>query len=339
MGCLAPYLHSFDRVLRAEHKAEATRKTYLDRAAKLDAWLERLPGSYLEAVPDACGQDGQDLPVPQEPNDVTRAHISGYIEAVVARTSAATGSNHYRALQQFFKFLTLEEVIDWDPFGKLRPPHVVDKPVPVIRHDVLWILLGACKGRGLAELRDTAIIMVLLDIGLRRGELAGLDYAEKPEAGDVDLVFDVLNVRGKGGWCRVAPFGDTAGLAIECYIRKRNRVLRAADMQVDGPLWITVKTMKRLTGEGIARMLDRRCDQAEIRRINPHRFRHTFAHEFRVDNSDDETDLMYLMGWRSRQMLSRYGASAAAVRARAAHRKNSPCDRLFTEMHQRPRRR
>jgi len=270
---------------------------------------------------------------------VTCAHINAYIEAVVARTSPATGSNHYRALQQFFKFLALEEVIDWNPFSKLDPPQVVDKPVPVIRHDVLWILLGACKGRGLAALRDTAIIAVLYDIGLRRGELAGLDYAETPEAGDVDLVFDVLNVRGKGGWCRTAPLGETAGLALERYIRKRNQVLRAAGGQVDGPLWITVKGNRRLTGEGIAEMLDRRCDQAEIRRINPHRFRHTFAHEYRVDNSDDETNLMYRMGWRSRQMLSRYGASAAAERARAAHRRNSPCDRLLAEKHQRPRRR
>lgn len=328
MGSLTAYLRSFDRALRGEHKSDRTRQIYHDRAVSLDAWLERLPDSYREAFPDTPPQDLEDLPVPYEPGKVTPGHISAYIDAVIGRTSDATGSNHYRALQQFFKYLTLEEVIDHDPFNKLNPPKVVPKPVPVIRHDALKKLLATCKGKGQVALRDTAIVLVFIDTGIRLGESAGLDYAEDEEASDVDFNYDVLHVTAKGGRRRAAPFGIKTGLALERYLRKRNEVLRAARLPLDGPLWIGALRKDRLTGFGIAKMLERRCAQAGIPRINPHRFRHTFAHQWRLENNDDETNLMRLMGWRSRQMLTRYGESAADERARAAHRKNSPADRL-----------
>jgi integrase/recombinase XerC len=86
---------------------------------------------------------------------VTSRHIEAYIDSVAARTSQATASNHYRALQQFFKFLLLEEEIGSDPFAELSPPKVASKPVPAIPDDAPSKLLAVCKGPGLNALRDT----------------------------------------------------------------------------------------------------------------------------------------------------------------------------------------
>lgn len=319
MPILRPYIRSFERHLRGENKADNTIKIYLDRATKFDAWLDTLP-------PDA--PEGE-LTRPERAAEITASHYSGYTAAVRARASAATASNHFRALQQLSKWLCAEEELP-DPFARLRPPTVVPPPVPVVRDDALKKLLAVCKGKDFVSLRDTAIILVFIDTGMRLSEVARLNHIEtetKDHRSDVDFVQDVIHTVVKGGRQRAIPFGNKTGLALERYIRRRAEFLRTHRVALDGPLWIGSLRKDRLLPNGIAQMLVRRCEEAGLPRLHPHQFRHTFAHVWRVEDGD-ETDLMRLMGWSSRQMLNRYGESAGEERAIRAHRKNSPGDRL-----------
>jgi integrase len=110
-------------------------------------------------------------------------------------------------------------------------------------------------------------------------------------------------------------------MVLHWYLQVRDRHPRAHEPW----LWLGLKG--HLTSNGVAQMLRRRGAEAGIDHLNPHRFRHTFAHAY-LAGGGQEGDLMRLAGWSSRTMLQRYGASAATERAIEAHGALSPVDRL-----------
>jgi hypothetical protein len=76
-----------------------------------------------------------------------------------------------------------------------------------------------------------------------------------------------------------------------------------------------------MTDNGIGQMVRKRGREAGIDDLHPHVLRHTFAHHWLAEGGN-EGDLTRLAGWKSRQMLGRYGVSAADQRARQAHRQH-----------------
>lgn len=287
---------SFARHLRAEGKTERTTVIYGQSVAFFARWL---------------AEQGREPTVDQ----LTRGAIREWLATLAETREPGTVRTRYKGMHRFCAWLVDEEEIPAHLMRGLDVPTAPAKPVPVLPDADLAALLKACAGKDYFARRDEAVIRLLLDTGMRVSELCGLTV----EGTDLDR--EMALVTGKGRKVRPVYFGARTARALDRYLRARGTHrwshLDALFLGQRGPL----------TPDGVRELLRVRSAAAGIEHVNPHRFRHTFAHHWLVSGGQ-ERDLKRLAGWSSDVMLERYGASAADARAREAARRMRLGDRV-----------
>ena len=259
---LAVLLPDWRTHLRARNVAPSTIASYLKVGDNLLVWL-------------------REAGMPTGAAGITREHLEAFLAALADRVSPATVAKHYRSLQQLFRWLVEDGEIGHSPMERMRPPAVPEQPVDVLTDDELRALLDAARGNTFENRRDTAMLRMLIDTGMRAGELAGLNVD------DLDAEQSVAVVMGKGRRGRAVPYGSKTADALRRYLRARAAHPQAATEA----LWLGKKG--RVTDSGVRQMLERRALEAGVRNVHPHRFRHTYAHTW-LASGGQEQDLMRL---------------------------------------------
>jgi site-specific recombinase XerD len=306
--------------LRADGKSARTLTTYSEAAEQFVDFLASPP-----PLPDEVADLIEAAGTVAGPRDITAVHLRAFMSYLLGRNKPATANNRYRSLQQWFRWMASEDEIEYSPFAKLSPPTVPEEPVPLVPIEDIKAVLATCKTRNFANLRDEAIIRLFCDTGIRVSEMVGLF---KEADGDqhtphVDLEQQMVWVLGKGRRFRGVPFGPKTGLAVDRYVRERRKHKQAWRPE----LWLGENTDGPLTISGVEQMIRRRARTAGVPHIHPHQYRHTWAHHYRKSGGD-RGNLKRLGGWKSDQMVDRYGASAADERAHADYRKRSFGDQI-----------
>jgi site-specific recombinase XerD len=235
------------------------------------------------------------------------------------KATQSTVHHYFVAISVFFNWVNQEGFVEHNPITKIE----IAKPKPRIinpyRIEEIKQMLAVCaydyehNAKFLGS-RNRAIILVLLDSGVRLSELVGM------KIGDIDHEKGHIRVLGKGSKERVVRIGKTAQKALWHYLMYHTENGRKE-------LWLTEEG-KSFTNAGIQSLVKRLKQRAGVDSEGSiHRFRHTFALSFlRLDRNP--FNLQYLLGHSSLEMVRHYTATLGMEDALKAHEKASPADLL-----------
>ena len=242
---------------------------------------------------------------------ITPFHLRGYLVHLNERRfDRATIHLKMSALRSLFKWLVRTERVKQNPLMGLTLPKKTRKLPKFLTIQQVEALLeaplngaGRAKSKaggsagaptgvasasrtspshGLAAWRDKAILETLYSAGLRIHELVQLNDD------DVDVLGEVVRVRGKGKKERLAALGGPAIDALQKYVELRRREKR-------GPVFVN-RFGERLTARSVQRMLKKYLIAAGLDpSLTPHKLRHSFATHM-LDAGADLRNVQELLG-------------------------------------------
>jgi integrase/recombinase XerD len=206
-------------------------------------------------------QGGQDL------RDLTRAEVTQFIVRHSRRLKVGSARNLATGLRSFLGYLFLRGLTDHQLAQAVPAP-----PTPHGAGLPRWLsgpelvaLLAASDENGEVGRRDHAILVMLVRLGLRAAEVAGLSLD------DIDWRVGEITVAGKGARTERLPLPVDVGEAVVAYLKngRAKTNCRRLFLRADAPLG--------LSATAVTDVVRRACVRAGMSPVGPHRLRHSAA--------------------------------------------------------------
>jgi integrase/recombinase XerD len=219
--------------------------------------------SFLAGRVDAAGE--------LELEGLAAADVLAFVLAECPRRRRGSAKLIVTALRSLLGFLHVEGLVARPLAGAV--PSVAGWRLTglprALEADQVRTLLASCERETPPGRRDYAILLLLVRLGLRRGEVAALALD------DIDWRAGELVVRGKGPRVERMPLPADAGAAVADYLR------HGRPATVEGrPVFARVRAPHRaLTPGGVTQVVVSAARRAGLEPITAHRLRHTAATE------------------------------------------------------------
>ena len=291
-------------VCRTENKSPKTLRGYQEKLGRFCRWLNGNLGDFtLQSVRTYIGELQRAKKYEQHP----------YSPMQNTGLSSVTIKGHVVVLKGFATWLWEEEYTYENVLARLKPPKAVRKVMTTLSEVEIQKILSSIKSGTLAGYRNEAVMMLLLDTGLRCAELVGL------RMDDLFIADQCLKVMGKGQKERIVPFGNRATRALHRYLNLRlqtNNSDRVFLNQDGSPF----------TENALKQVFTRLAKKSGIPRLHVHLLRHTMATNYLL-SGENPIKLQRILGHETLEMTRRY-VDMVAIQMAVTESRQSPLDRM-----------
>ena len=273
---------------------------FLDYIAIERKYSQRTVEAYRDDLRDFCrflGWEPEDF----DPKEVAETDVKTWMLDLLEEQHQSPRSvkRKLSALRSFYKFLLRQGRVQKDVTARIIAPKT-DKPLPVFfRQEEMERALAnspttnrPCPGPTTNDLRDSLIIELLYQTGMRQAEMLGLTDT------DFDLAQGQVRIFGKRKKERVVPIGEKLVAQIREYMEARNQLsdFSFRTFFVKQNRRGEIKPLDKTTLYNIVRT--RMGEVSTLKKHSPHVLRHTFATAM-LDNGADIRTIQTLLGHAS----------------------------------------
>ncbi len=209
----------------------------------------------------------------------------------------STISRKISSLRSFYKYLTVEDIIDDNPFLLVSLPKKEKKLPSFLYYNELEDLLVVPNMDNPLGQRNRLILELLYATGIRVGELIQI------KMNDIDLHNRIISVTGKGNKMRNVIFGDCCKDIMNIYLK--DGYLKLLNNKKCDHLILNNRG-NQITERAIRYIINNLIKETSLKKhISPHTIRHTFATHM-LESGADLLVVQELLGHESLSTTSIY---------------------------------